>query len=124
MERRALERAGYVTQRSLLSSLKIVLKLKRSLSTVEVLREMEVTKKELQDTQLGLITTLEWVRLSTRVQKVSQACELLLRRWEEVLGWIQGRGVRGGPVASVFSCFLCLFWNILHHLTSFPFKRH
>ena len=71
------------------------------------------------DVQLGLFTTVEWVMLTTQVREVSQACETLLRRWGEVLD-----GARGGPIASVFPCFLCLFWNIFHHPMAFPFKRH
>ena len=77
--------AGYVTRMSLLSSLKSVLKLKKCLSTVVVLMEIEVTRQELLDSQLGLVTTVEWVMLTTQVQKVSRACESLLRRWDEVL---------------------------------------
>ena len=80
-----------MTRKSLLSSLKSVLKLKKCMSTVAVFLEIEVTKKELLDVQLGLLTTMEWVMLTTQVREVSQACEKLLRRWSEVLD-----GARGG----------------------------
>ena len=58
---------------------------------VVVLMEIEITKKELLNVQLGLFTTVEWVMLTTQVREVSQACETLLRRWGEVLD-----GARGG----------------------------
>ena len=79
-----------MTRKSLLSSLKSVLKLKKCMSMVVVLMEIEITKKELLNVQLGLFTTVEWVMLTTQVREVSQACETLLRRWGEVLDGARG----------------------------------
>ena len=78
---RELERLGYVTRKSLLSSLRSVLEKKKCVSTVTVFLGLEITKTELLDVQLCLLTTVEWVRLTTQVGEFSQACDELLRRW-------------------------------------------
>ena len=87
---RELERSGYVTRKSLLGSLRSVLELKKCVSTVTVFLEIEITKKELLDVQLGLLTTVEWVKVTTQIREVSQACDKLLRRWSEVLDGAMG----------------------------------
>ena len=87
---RELERSGYVTRKSLLSSLRSVLEKKKCVSTVTVFLGLEITNTELLDVQLCLLTTVEWVRLTTQVREVSQACDKLLRRWNEVLEGAMG----------------------------------
>ena len=86
---RELERLGYVTRRSLLSSLR--LERKKCVSAVTVFLGLEISKTELLDVQLCLLTSVEWVRLTTQVGDVSQACEELLRRWNRVF-----EGATGG----------------------------
>ena len=68
----------------------MVLVKQRATSTVMMLGEIELTAMELQDVELGLITAVEWVQLSTKGKPVSRACGSLLSKWGLVLGKYRG----------------------------------